>query len=383
MTDKAIVVPRRQSNGISLGRIFGIEIDLDWSWLVIFALVTLSLSGHFAGLPPDLPQHLAWLAAGVASLLFFASILAHELSHSLLARWKGIDVHGITLFIFGGVARLKGEPKRPAHEFMIAAIGPVSSAVIGLGFLAIAHLAGAGSVVGGVYAWLGSVNLGLALFNLLPGFPLDGGRVFRAVVWAITGSLRKATRVAAASGRIVAFGLIFLGVALAFGFGAVVNGLWLGLIGWFLLSAARSGVAQQELGDVLGKLPVRRILRTDCVPVGSGESVEDLVYGRILPSGRKCFLVSDQGAPLGLVTPDEVRGVSRDAWPVTSVEEIMVPFDGVPGVTPRDSLASALKTMDEHAVNQLPVMEGDELVGVVTREDVLRVGALNLELGTA
>ncbi len=367
--------------GFRLGRILGLEVTLDASWLVIFALVTFSLATGFGAQHPGSDPAVRWLAAFAASLAFFASILLHEMSHSWVARLRGLGVHGITLFIFGGVSRLKEEPRRPRDEFVIAVVGPLMSGALGGLFLLARRAAPADTLLVSALGWLGAVNLLLAVFNLLPGFPLDGGRIFRAVVWAFTGNLRKATRAAARGGAAIAYGLMLWGAYTAFVAGQLVNGLWLGFIGWFLLSASQKTVAQMELRSILGSLRVSQALRPDCAVAGPEETVARFVDDQVLRTAGRCAFVSDGGALLGLVTLHELRKVAREAWPSTRLGDVMVPFERLRRVAPDDTLLTALERMNEGPVNQLPVLEGRSLLGIVTREDVLRFVALHLELG--
>jgi Zn-dependent protease/predicted transcriptional regulator len=373
-------VSETSRSGVPLGRIFGIEIRVDVSWIVIFALVTLSLANYFAGESPGATPAQSWAAAVVGSLIFFASILGHELMHSLIAKAQGTAVTGITLFIFGGVAKLQGEPKRPVDELLVAAVGPAFSALIGAAFLALQSVWPPNSIYALVAGWVGATNLGLAVFNLLPGFPLDGGRVFRAVAWSITGDLRRATRLAASTGSAVAYALIILGMSLVVAYGAVLNGLWIAFIGWFLLSAAKGSVAHMELTDVLSRLAVGAAMRRDCPTIPGDESVASLVEDQILRTGRKCFFVSDNGHFEGLVTLHEVKERDRSTWPDTAVRDIMIPAGAVKSVRPADSLLEAMRRMDESNVDQLPVVEEGSLQGIVSREDVLHAVALHLEL---
>ena len=251
--------------GIRIVRIFGITIRVDWSWLIILALVTWNLSRVFGRVRPDRNAALTWGLSLAAALLFFTSVLVHELAHSLVARWRGIPVDEITLFLFGGVSEIEEQPDTPGGEFLMAILGPVTSVIVGFIFLVLAGMAGArvtlqgdpGAVVGDpegtlsqltamttLLVWLGSINIILGVFNMVPGFPLDGGRVLRSIVWALTGSLEAATRFASIVGLVIAWAMIAAGALMVFGvsipfFGSgFVSGLWLGMIGWFLHSAA-------------------------------------------------------------------------------------------------------------------------------------------------
>jgi len=368
--------------GISLGRILGLEVTLDMSWLLIFALISFSLYASLTTDYPGRPLAYYWIGALTASIVFFGSILLHEISHSLVARRRGMEVHGITLFFFGGISRLKDEPKKPADEFLMAVVGPLTSAVLGLAFIGVKWLIPSGSLGSGLVGWLGFVNLALAGFNLLPGFPLDGGRVFRAIAWAVTGSRTKATRIASQTGSLIAYSMMFWGILQAFIYDRMMNGLWFGFLGWFLLSAAQQSVAQLELRRVLGRLRVAQIMRSDCARIPPEESVAQFVEERLLRTGERCYLVSSEvDTLLGLITVHEVKALARESWPTTAIRDVMVPFARLRSTGPDRSLLEALELMNEGGVNQLPVVEGTSIRGLVTREDLLRKLSLHLALG--
>jgi len=370
------------SSGISLGRILGIKINIDASWLLIFAMISFSIFGSLTSDYPGRPTAYYWVAAMAASLVFFGSILLHEMSHSLVARVRGMEVHGITLFFFGGVSQLKDEPKKPADEFLMAIVGPLTSAVLGGLFIGLRWLLPSGSLVSGLLAWLGFINLALAAFNLLPGFPLDGGRVFRSIAWAATGNLMKATKLASRAGSLIAYAMMSWGILQAFIYNHMFAGLWYGFLGFFLLSAAQRSVAQLQQRVVLDRLRVGEIMRSDCVRVRPEESVAQFVEDRLLRTGERCTLVSgDDGTLLGLVTVHEVKSLPREAWSTTPIRDVMVPVSRL-RTTQRDRpLMEALVTMNESRVNQLPVVEGTALLGLVTREDLLQRLSMHLELG--
>lgn len=366
--------------GIPIGRIFGLDIRIDLSWLIIVALVAMSMVGYFASEYPDLAAGAAWAAALSTTLLFFACLLLHEISHSLVGRAKGVEVTGITLFIFGGVSQIRQEPRRPSDEFTIALVGPVTSVVLGIFFLALRWAFAPGSVAHGAAGWLGRINLALAVFNLLPGLPLDGGRMLRAAVWGATKDLRRATRVASSIGSLIAYGLVGWGIIQVLWTGRFIDGLWLGLIGWFLLVASRQSVSQAELKENLQRLRVSQAMKPSCPEVPSYLPLDRFVDDYVFRGGGKCFFVTDHDSPLGLLTPGDVRRVGRDEWPHTTVGEIMIPLSKVTSVRPSDSLLVAFERMNEHSLNQLPVMECGRLEGMLTRNDIFRLVARFLEL---
>lgn len=366
--------------GFRIGRLFGIDIRLDASWLIIFVLILISLAGHFGIQHEDVPEPRRWGLAAAATLLFFFCILIHELSHSLVARVRGMDVHGITLFIFGGVSHLKGEPKRPRDEFLMAIVGPLASALLAGIFWFVAVLLPKGSLEREASEWLGTINLVLAAFNLVPGFPLDGGRVFRAVAWAATHDFKRATRLAGAAGTVVAYLLILGGVVVAFGLGLLVSGLWLGFIGWFLLSAARSSVTQAEFKEILEQLRVSDVARTDFSRVAPSELVSHVVEQGVRQGGERTFFVFDGEHWKGVVTLNQIRPLPQARWSTTPVERIMIPASQKFSVTQEDSLLTALDRMESGGAAYLPVLRDGAMVAVLLKEDLLHRAALNVEL---
>jgi Zn-dependent protease len=366
--------------GIPLGRVFGIELRIDASWLIIFALVSVSMVGYFSHRFPGRAPGLIWAAALGTGLVFFASLLLHEISHSLVARAKGLEVQGITLFMFGGISQLREEPRRPWDEFLIALVGPLASILVGLAFVALELMLPAGSLARGAAGWLGRINFVLAVFNLLPGFPLDGGRMVRAAAWGITQDFRRATRIASTLGSVIAFGLVGWGIALILWTGGLVEGLWFGLIGWFLLVASRQSVGQLELRENLRRLRVEQAIRTPCTRVPAHLRVDQFVDEFVFRRGGRCFFVTQDEIVVGLVTLEDLRRVARDDWPGTSLRDVMVPLSRLKSVAPSDSLLVAFERMNEASVGELPVVEGDRILGVITHEDITRLTARFVEL---
>ncbi|HUW24115.1 MAG TPA: site-2 protease family protein [Patescibacteria group bacterium] len=379
--------------GIRLGRVFGIEVDIDASWFLIFLLVTFNLAlGVFPALHPGWGAILNWGIGLLASLLFFGSVLAHELAHSLVARRRGLPVDKITLFLFGGVSNIEEEPPSPGTEFLIAFVGPLTSIILGVIFLllgvGLARTEGfTGANLGeslgrlGPFStlllWLGPINILLGVFNLIPGFPLDGGRLLRSILWAVTDDLKKATQYAAFAGQ--AFGWLFIaiGVAMALGievpfFGSgLIGGLWLVFIGWFLSSLAVQGYQQVVAEDVLGKVSVAEIMRQKFPAVRPDISVEELVNEHIMGSENRAFPVMTDEKLLGLVTLDDIRKIPRNQWQKARVEQIMTPREKLITVTPENKATEALKTLAREDVNQLPVVKDEKLVGLVSRRDII------------
>ena len=380
-------------HGIRLGRLFGIDVHLDWSLLIIFGLIVVSLgAGTFPYLHPDWPAVTVWGTALVAAVLFFASVLAHELSHALVGRGFGIRVPRITLFIFGGLAQMDNEPGHWRGELWMALAGPAASLVLGAGFIALANLLiGPGgfdpehpreslaqlSPLATLLMWLGPINVILGLFNLVPGFPLDGGRVLRAVLWGATGDMRRATRWASRGGQAFAWLLIATGVAMILGaqvplFGrGPVNGLWLAFIGWFLNNAALSSYQQLVVRESLHGVRVDRLMRTDLATVGPALSVAELVEDHLLRHSQRAFPVVEGGRLAGLVTMADVRRRERSEWAGLPVRAVMVPAAALTTVAPGDDAFEAMLALSRAGVDQLPVVVGERFRGLIRRQDIL------------
>ncbi|HXZ47778.1 MAG TPA: site-2 protease family protein [Usitatibacter sp.] len=381
-------------NGLRLGRIAGIDIVMDWSLLIIFFLIALSLgAGLFPAWHPDWSPGLAWTTALAAAALFFASVLAHELSHALVGRSYGISIRRITLFIFGGMAHMEGQPRTWRAELAMAIVGPITSLVLGFVFLWIA-----GAVAGPVtldmeeprryvaslgalptlLLWLGPINILLGIFNLVPGFPLDGGRVLRAILWGATGDMVRATRWASRGGQFVAWTLIGLGFLMMLGlrvpfFGTgLVGGMWLAFIGWYLNNAALVSYRQLLVREALEDVPVERIMQTRFVRIAPELSVARLVDEHVMASGQRAFPVEQDGRFVGMVSLSDIQKRPRASWAETRVDQIMTPAASLATVSPRQDAAEAANEMASRDVNQLPVVDGTRLMGLLRREDVLK-----------
>lgn len=387
--------------GIRLGSVAGIEVFIDWSLLIIFLLISFSLAvGVFPQWHPDWTPQTAWITALVAAVLFFASVLAHELAHALVGRLRGIEVRRVTLFIFGGLAEMEHEPKAWKAELWMAAVGPLTSLVLGVLFVVLASLISGPleldaadpqqgfarlSPLATLLVWVGHINIVLALFNLVPGFPLDGGRILRALLWGWTGDPVRATRAASLVGQAFAMLLIMSGFAMVLGlhvpfFGTGMGGLWLAFIGWFLHNAAQVSYRQLLLRENLEGVKVAQLMETDYQVVPPGLPVRTLVDDYLLHSGQRSFPVVEEGSLLGLVCLADVRRVGKDAWHRVSAAEIMTPRARLATLSPADRAADALNELARHAYNQLPVVEGQRLVGLLQREDILKWLALYGEL---
>jgi len=365
-----------------LGRIKGIEINIDSSWVIIFVLVTFTLGGlYFPDRYQHWPRFLHWVIGFITSILFFASVFGHELSHSLAALRQGQKVRSITLFIFGGVAQISEEPDSPRKEFFMAIMGPVASLAIasvsGFAWLALRDIS---EPAAALTKYLAYINLVLAGFNLLPGLPLDGGRVLRSMIWAITGDYRRATRVASGAGQIIAFMLILIGVWQIFS--GSFEGLWLLFIGWFLQNAAIRGYHQAVVKDLLQGIKAEDIMDPHFETVDEDITLRELVDNYILRRRERAFLVLDRGNLKGIICLDDVRGVPKESWETTYVRDVMTPEDKLEVVSPRDDGNTVLVRLNSKDVHQLPVVDGGRVVGVLCRSDVIRFLQLHTELGS-
>ncbi len=366
---------------IRLGRILGIPVGLHASWFLIFGLVTWSLAaGYFPPEYPNLPQVAYWLLGGVTSVLFFASVLAHEMGHSVVALRNRVPVRGITLFIFGGVAQIGREPPTPGAEFRIAIAGPLTSLALAGVFGGLWLLDQAVPYLAAPSIWLARINLILAVFNMIPGFPLDGGRVLRAIVWKLTGNFYRATQVASFSGQLVAFGFIGVGL-LTMLTGNLFNGLWLIFIGWFLQNAAAATYAQTNVQQLLRDVTVSQAMTQECALVPENISLQRLVEEYVLTGGRRCFFVTDRDQLRGLVSLTDIAKIPRDNWVAVAVGDVMVPWERLIRVEPATPLLRALQIMDDASVSQVPVVSAGRLVGMLSREQVLRYIRTRAELG--
>jgi Zn-dependent protease len=382
--------PRRRGgvlggNAWRIGRVAGIDIGIDQSWFLVFILISVSLSTQLAAALPEAPPFARWAAALCTSALFFTSIVLHELGHSLVAQSLGVRVRSITLFLFGGVALLESEPKRPSHEVVIALAGPAVSVALGLGFGALARVIPEATLAREAVASLGRVNLAIGLFNLLPGFPLDGGRVLRGMVWAFTRDFARATRVAAASGSLLATLMMAAGVLLVIVGRDLVGGLWLVFLGWFLLAASRAPGGAVELERALGTLRVADLLEPVQHALVSGrESVAAVLASHVLGRGvRTLYAVDGAGRLLGVASLRELAAVAPEARAATTIADVMLPAARTHSVAVSDSALDGLRRLATERVNQLPALDSGRLVGVLTRERLLAVLEAELRLRKA
>jgi len=365
-----------QRGSFRIARIAGVDLYLHYSWLVIAALITFSLGAHFRMTNPGWSSGTVWVSAVITGILFFAGLIAHELSHAMVARARGLGIHRITLFLLGGVAQIEKDAPTASTEFWMAIAGPAMSVAIGVLCLGLAFATGwlwgtePASPVPAVLVWLGYINLFLAAFNLIPGFPMDGGRVLRAIVWWATGDGAKATRVAARIGQ--AFGWLFI----AWGFwqlftGRGVGSLWIALIGWFLLQASTTTLVSSWTQAELKGTTAGQVMSSDCAMIGRNLDVQTFVDQYLLGSRFRCYVVTEDGKPMGIITPQEIRTIPRSEWPQRTVADAMVPLNRLHVITPETPAAEALNEMASEDVNQLPVLDQGRLVGVLSRGNVL------------
>jgi Zn-dependent protease len=366
---------------LEIFEIWGIPIRIHVSWLLVFGLVAWSLAaGYFPHEYPGWAAGTYWVVGAITALIFFASILIHELGHCWVALRNRIPIRSITLFVFGGIAQIAREPGAPAVEARVAIAGPVTSfALAGL-------FGGTWLVVRDVPAlaapaiWLARINFMVAAFNLVPGFPLDGGRLFRALVWRVTGSLRRASRAASAVGQAVAFGFIGWGILTALN-GNVIGGMWIALIGWFLQNAAATSYAETNLRELLRDVTVAQVMTPDCRRIERDVPLDRIVREEVLGAGRRCFVVTDAGRMVGLLTLHEIKGVAAPQRATVTAGDVMTPAEKLTAVGPKADLLTTLETMDDADVAQMPVVEAGELLGMIAREQVLHYVRVRAELG--
>jgi len=373
---------------VRIARLFGIDINIHFSWILIFFLVVLNLADSFPQQFPQWSDQKGLVVASITAFLFFGSVLAHELAHSLVARRFQMSVSSITLFLLGGVANLRKEPPSAKAEFFMAIAGPATSVVIGVVGLGVSFLIDPrvalsnAEAVQAVAAYLGTVNLYLAAFNLIPGFPLDGGRVLRSIIWAITGDRTRATTIAARGGQVVAF---------AFGVFVIyevivlheASGLWLGLIAYFLWNAASSSLQQERISTAVGGAKVGPLMTADFKSTSPGAMVGQVIRDLVLPMNLRAIPVVSGDRFIGLVAIGDLRKVDQSRWVETPVEAVMTPAADLPTVSPDDPLGTALERFGETELPLLPVVKDGHLVGILYRESVIGYVRMQEMLGVA
>jgi Zn-dependent protease/CBS domain-containing protein len=368
---------------ISLGKIFGIPLRLHYTWFIIFAWVTFLVVFSVLDRSYPIEQRIVW--GILTSLLFFASIVTHELAHSILAIRNNIPVKEITLFVFGGVSQITREATHPRAELLIAMVGPLTSLALGGIFYGLHLLLASAdqSLAASLMWWLALINVVLALFNLIPGFPLDGGRVFRALVWHRTHDYHRATYIAAKVGQGIAYAFIAGGILLIFVLQLWFNGMWLIFIGWFLNGAAKASYQQVLLRDALTGITARQVTDYNCPLIPPHMNLTDLVQQYVLPTGRNCFLISWGAGLEGMVTQQQIRRVPRSRWAITSVQDIMTPASRLKIAYANQDILSVLQEMNRENADHIPVMETGKVIGVINAEDIARLVHTRADFGAS
>lgn len=367
---------------IKLFRIGGIPIGLHPSWFVIFLFLTWSLAnGYFAEGAFDLPFGGIWALGLITSLLFFGSVLAHELGHAFVALRSNIPVKSISLFFLGGVAEIKREPDSPGEEFRIALAGPMVSLALALVFNSLAQFSGGLPYLAAAFSYLGRVNLLLGVFNMIPGFPMDGGRILRAAIWKVTGDHYQATRAASFTGQLVAFGFIAFGAYSVFT-GNLGNGIWMGFIGLFLLNLAGSASAQAKVQQKLGGVKVDQVMSRNHPTIPGDTTLDQLVVATLSNNSQGIYLVVDDDQPAGVLSLGEITQVPRHQWSRTQAREVMKSWGNSFQVAPDTPVLTALQEMESEGLGLVPVVEGLQVLGILSRERVLNYLRLRTELGS-
>lgn len=365
-----------------IGSVAGIQIGVHYTWFVVFLLLSSSLFAVFRGGHPEWSSISVLMTALVSTLLFFVSVILHELGHSLVAIARGVHVRAITLFIFGGIAQTEKESDSAATEFYIAIAGPlVSLALAGLFYILGFWSNNYSETISVAFDWLATINFVLAVFNLVPGFPLDGGRVFRALVWKITGNAVKGIQWAVVGGKVVAYGLMLMGIMTALLTGLLLNGLWLVGIGWFLLVAAEGSKRAYFTERLAGHIPVGDVMQKEVPKIPAEMSILNWIDEQILLTGQRSSLITEDSQTIGLITLNDVVKYPRTQWSDTRVRMVMTPAEQLYTVNPTNSVLDVLKIMREQSINQVPVMNEGIFVGWIDREHLLKILELHTEIG--
>jgi Zn-dependent protease/predicted transcriptional regulator len=369
----------RPASGILIGRVFGIPIYLHASWFIIFVLITLSLRTQFTSQHPAWTPQQHWLLGIITSALFFGSVVFHELSHSVVAMRYKIPVQSITLFVFGGLSSISREPDKPKQEFNIAIAGPLASFFLAGCFYLVGRFFHGDDLVTASTKWLWQINVALGVFNLVPGFPLDGGRILRGIAWGITGNFQRATKIASTTGKVFAYAMIIFGAWQALN-GNWIGGLWTAFIGWFLLSAAQESYAQVAVQNTLVGVRASDVMTRDIPTVPRDMSIDEYVH-EVLRTGARFHIVTGAGTPVGLVSLDVARTVPHDEWTNTSIQAAMQPLDRLHSTEPEEPVLAILERMRSTSISQMPVVSDGHIVGMVGLDDILRVLHTRLHMG--
>jgi Zn-dependent protease/predicted transcriptional regulator len=356
-----------------LGRIAGIEVRIDSSWTVIALLITYSLYVRFSSIYPDLATAGAVGIAILAAVLFFGSVLVHEMAHALVSQARGIRVQDITLFLFGGATRARVEARGPGDEFLIAAVGPLTSAILAVLF-GVVDVFGRNALsrpLAGAFGYLAWVNLLLAGFNLVPGFPLDGGRLLRSAIWKATGNFGLATRIASLAGQAVGWLLVAGGVAFLLA-GNLAGGIWFAFIGWFLVQAARASYQELQLRHLLRGAQARDVMASSLLRIPPELTLQEAVDAYFMRYDHSAFPVEEQGRTIGLLTMRGVRRVPRDQWSIRRVRDSMVPLDDQIVVSPDTRMDQVMGKLEDFDANRVLVVDDGEVIGIITPSDLTR-----------
>jgi Zn-dependent protease/CBS domain-containing protein len=362
-------------NQFKIATVGGIDIYIHWTWLLAFAFFTWSLGAYYDTTFRNWGHGGAYLVGAISTILLFVTVLLHELGHSFTARRLGLPVKSITLLIFGGVSNLTEEPPSARVEFLVALAGPLTSLILS-GIFYLLHLAvgtGSSSAVGAVLGYLASVNLILAIFNLIPAFPLDGGRVFRSIVWAITGSMTRATRIATSTSRVISYLFIAAGLVETLVGGNFVGGIWLAFIGWYLYGSATASGQQAAVEQMLRGVDVADVMDPPPASIAPDVPVQSLLVDHLLDGSHRAAIVQDlDGRLVGLVTLSDLKDVPQADWTRTPVSRIMTPAARLVTVTPGEDLQKALGLLATNRYHQLPVVDNGHLAGILNRDHVLQ-----------
>jgi Zn-dependent protease len=370
-------------SGFNLGKIFGIQFRLHYTWFFIFLLITVSLSWQvFPVFYPGWSQLLYWSVGIATSLLFFASVLAHEMAHSLVGRANGIPIKSITLFIFGGMAQMTKEATKAGAEFKMAAAGPACSLAIGGIFALVWFLTqDIMEPLSAMAFYLAQINVLLAAFNLIPGFPLDGGRIFRSIMWRFSGNYQRSTRIATRVGQGVAYSFMLGGILMMVFLREWFGGLWIILIGWFLQNAASTSYRQTKWRQALSGLTASQIMTSDYKEVPPNLTIGELVKGYVLPRGHSFFVVTSESGAKGILSLNNIKSVPQSSWDTTQLEKIMLPLDRLKAAHPQQDALSLVEEMNANELDQMPVVSEGKIIGLISRDSLIRFLRARSELG--
>ncbi|SEM80694.1 site-2 protease family protein [Nitrosomonas marina] len=365
-----------------IGTVAGIRIGVHYTWFIVFLLLSGALATYFRETHSEWSGSAVLLTALVTTLMYFVSIVLHELGHSLVAIARGVQVRAITLFIFGGIAQTEKDADTAATEFYIAIAGPLVSFALAVLFYFLGQwLIPYSEIAAEALKWLATINFVLAVFNLVPGFPLDGGRVFRAIVWRFTGDAVKGMQWAVMGGKVVAYGLMLLGALVGLQPGMLLNGIWLLALGWFLFAAAEGSRRAYFSSRLAAHVPVGEVMQKDVPTVSADMSLLYWIDEQMLLTGQRSALVTQGEKTVGLITLNDIMKCPRTQWPDTSVHQYMTPLERFHFVNPANSMFEVLQIMRERNINQVPVMDSGEVVGWVDREHLLKILELHSAVG--